>query len=119
MLLSTIGIADFSLISLLQSGVIRRLPDIPYRKVFDTNAVNTSKAAFKMGVLDAVVSNMLFSVKMVLATAGGSEKTSRKPAFDLLLGAVSLGHAMGAAKIPIECSSNRRRFAFTALRAQL
>ncbi|MDX5422206.1 MAG: vitamin K epoxide reductase family protein [Hymenobacteraceae bacterium] len=98
-LLSAVGMADFNLISLLQSGVVRRLPDIPYRKVFDTNAVNTSKAAFKMGVPDAVISNVLFSVKMALATAGGSEKASRKPIFDLLLGAVSLGHAMGAAKM--------------------
>lgn len=99
MLLSAIGMADFNLISLLQSGVVRRLPDIPYPKVFDTLAVNTSKAAFKMGLPDAVISNLLFSAKMVLATAGGSEKASRKPIFDLLLGAVSMGHAMGAVKM--------------------
>lgn len=99
MLLSAIGMADFSLISLLQSGVIRRLPDIPYPEVFDTNGINTSTTSFQMGVPDAVISNLLFTVKMIWATAGGSEKASRKPAFDLLLGAVSLGHAMGAVQM--------------------
>ena len=95
-LLSALGLADFTLISLLQAGVIRRLPDIPYRKVFDTNGINTSKTSYAMGVPDAVMSTVMLAMKTALATAGGSEKESRKPVFDMLLGAVSLGHAIGA-----------------------
>jgi uncharacterized membrane protein len=98
-LLSAIGIADFSLISLLQSGVIRRLPDIPYPEVFDTNGINTSKTSYAMGVPDAAISTVMLAAKMALATAGGSEKASRKPFFDLLLGGVALGHAFGAAQM--------------------
>lgn len=98
-LLSALGIADFSLIALLQSGVIRRLPDIPYPEVFDTNGINTSKTSFKMGVPDAIISTMLFATRMALATAGGSEKAGRKPVFNLLLGGASLGHALGAAQL--------------------
>jgi uncharacterized membrane protein len=97
-LLSAIGIADFGLIALLQSGVIRRLPDIPY-PIFDTNGINTSKTSYKMGVPDAFISNVMFSMRMALATAGGSEKANRKPIFDLLLGAVSLGHSLGAVQM--------------------
>lgn len=95
MVLSAAGIADFSLISLLQSGAIKRLPDIPY-PLFDTNGINTSKTSYAMGVPDATISTVMHAVKMALATAGGSEKASRKPVFDLLLGAVSLGHSIGA-----------------------
>ena len=95
-LLSALGLADFTLISLLQAGVIRRLPDIPYREVFDTNGINTSKTSYTMGVPDAVVSTVMLTMKTALATAGGSEKASRKPVLDILLGAVSLGHALGA-----------------------
>lgn len=96
--LSAAGIADFTLISLLQSGVVRRLPDIPH-PLFDTNGINTSKTSYKMGVPDAVISNVMFAMKMALATAGGSEKAGRKPVFDVLLGAFSLGHAFGAAQM--------------------
>lgn len=95
-LLSALGLADFTLISLLQAGVIRRLPDVPYRKVFDTNGINTSKTSYAMGVPDSIISTVMLAMKMALATAGGSEKANRKPVFDALLGAVSLGHAVGA-----------------------
>jgi uncharacterized membrane protein len=98
-LLSAIGIADFSLISLLQSGVIKRLPDIPYPEVFDTNGINTSKTSYAMGAPDAIISTVMLALKMALATAGGSEKASRKPIFDILLGGVTLGHSFGAAQM--------------------
>lgn len=98
-LLSAAGIADFNLIALLQAGIVQRLPDIPYKKVFDTNGINTSKTSYAMGVPDAIISTVMFAMKMALATAGGSEKASRKPAVDLLLGAVTLGHTFGAAQM--------------------
>ncbi|MEX2591591.1 MAG: vitamin K epoxide reductase family protein [Anditalea sp.] len=94
--LSVLGLANFSLISLLQSGVIKRLPDIP-SPVFDTNGLITSKLAYVAGVPDAPISNVLFAMTMALSTVGGSEKAIRKPVFDLLLGAVALGHAIGGA----------------------
>jgi hypothetical protein len=64
-LLSAIGIADFSIISLLQSGVIRKLPDIPYPAVFDTNGINTSKTAFEMGAF-IIAPGVLSSAKKML-----------------------------------------------------
>lgn len=108
-LLSAAGIADFTLISLLQSGVIRRLPDIPYPEVFDTNGINTSKTSYAMGVPDAVISTVMLAMKMALATAGGSEKASRKPVFDVLLGAVSVGHALGAAQMMYKMFFNKKK----------
>jgi uncharacterized membrane protein len=98
-LLSAIGIVDFTIISLLQSGVIRKLPDLPYRAVFDTNGINTSKTSYGMGVPDATMSTVMHALEMALATAGGSQKASRKPVFDILLGGVVLGHALGAVRM--------------------
>jgi uncharacterized membrane protein len=112
--LSVAGLADFNIISLLQSGVVRRLPDIPY-PLFDTNGINTSKTSFAMGVPDAVISSVMFAMKMALATAGGSEKASRKPVFDLLLGAVSLGHAVGAAQMTYDMLFKKKKICIYCL----
>jgi uncharacterized membrane protein len=108
-LLSAIGIADFSIISLLQSGVIRKLPDIPYPALFDTNGINTSKTSFAMGVPDATMSTVMHALEMALATAGGSEKASRKPVFDLLLGGVVLGHALGAVRMTYDIFFKKKK----------
>jgi uncharacterized membrane protein len=112
--LSVAGLADFNIISLLQSGAVRRLPDIPH-PLFDTNGINTSKTSFAMGVPDAVISSVMFAMKMALATAGGSEKASRKPVFDLLLGAVSFGHAAGAAQMTYNMLFKKKRICIYCL----
>lgn len=112
--LSIAGLADFNIISLLQSGLVRRLPDIPY-PIFDTNDINTSKTSFKMGVPDAIISSVMFAMKMALATAGGSEKASRKPVFDILLGAVSLGHAVGAAQMTYDMLFKKKKICIYCL----
>lgn len=112
--LSVAGLADFNVIALLQSGVVKRLPDIPY-PIFDTNGINTSKTSFAMGVPDAIISSMMFAMKMVLATAGGSKNASRKAVFDLLLGAVSLGHAVGAAQMTYDMLFKKKRICIYCL----
>lgn len=95
-LLSALGLVDFSLISLYQTGIIRHLPDLPF-SVFDSDKVNASKSAYQMGVPDGPVSLLAYALTMVLAAAGGSEDAERKPIFDVALGGVVLGNAVGAA----------------------
>jgi uncharacterized membrane protein len=107
-LLSVVGLADFSLIALLQSGVVRRLPDIPY-PIFDTNGINTSKTSYAMGVPDAVVSSVMLAMKMALATAGGSKRANRRSVFDLLLGAVTVGHTLGAVQMTYDMLFKKKR----------
>lgn len=92
--LSALGLFDFSIISLYQTGVIRKLPDIPL-PVFDSNKVNASKEAYQFGVPDGPVSAVIYSLIMVFAAAGGSEK-ARKPVFDLLLGGAVAANLSGA-----------------------
>jgi uncharacterized membrane protein len=93
--LSAIGLVDFAFLSLYQSGVIRRLPELPI-KGFDSNKVNAATEAYQMGAPDATISACVYASNMVLATAGGTEASGRKPVFDLLLGSAIAGNAAGA-----------------------
>lgn len=93
-LLSAIGLIDFSIISLYQTGIIKHLPDIPHR-LFDSDYVNASEDAYQFGAPDGPISATAYAAALVLASAGGSQKTGRKPSLDLALGAVLAGNAMG------------------------
>lgn len=92
--LSAIGIVDFSIISLYQTGVIKSLPDLPF-PIFDSDKVNTSKSAYRFGVPDGTLGATGYGLTMALASAGGDENASRKPIFDVLLGGVIAGNAAG------------------------
>lgn len=94
--LSALGLVDFSIISLYQTGILKKLPDLP-GKLFDSNKVNAAKDAYLFGVPDGPVSAAVYAVTMILSAAGGSRRTGRKPALDVLLGAAVLGNAAGAA----------------------
>ncbi len=94
-LLSAIGLADFSVISLYQTGVIKKLPDLPF-SIFDSNKVNASKEAYQFGVPDGPISAAVYAATMILAAAGGSEKASRPPVWNVLLGGAITGNAAGA-----------------------
>lgn len=94
--LSALGLLDFSIISLYQTGVIPHMPDLP-GSLFDSDYVNGSDEAYQMGAPDAPISAMVYGLNMVLATAGGTQKTGRSPVFDLLLGASLTANAAGGA----------------------
>ena len=94
-LLSALGLVDFSVISLYQTGIIEKLPDLPF-PIFDSNKVNASKEAYQFGVPDGPISAAVYATTMILAAAGGSEQSGRKPVFDTLLGATILGNTTGA-----------------------
>ena len=93
--LSALGLVDFAIVSLYQSGVIKKLPELPF-KAFDSNKVNAAPAAYAMGAPDATISALVYACNMVLATAGGTERSGRKPVHDVLLGVTIAGNAGGA-----------------------
>jgi uncharacterized membrane protein len=94
-LLSALGLLDFGIISLYQTGVIKHLPDIDH-PLFDSDRVNASEDAYMFGAPDGPISALAYAVIMVLASAGGSKKTGRKAGLDLALGATIAGNAAGA-----------------------
>src|SRR4051812_19018972 len=82
-ILSAIGAVDFAVISLYQLGAIRHLPDPPAR-IFDSDQVNASRTAYALGVPDGTLGLGLYALTLMLASAGGSEKSGRHPVFDVL-----------------------------------
>lgn len=106
--LSALGLLDFSLISLYQSGVINHLPDLP-GDLFDSDYVNGSDEAYQLGAPDAPISAMVYGLNMVLATAGGTEKTGRPPVLDLLLGASLVVNAGGAANYLVNMVTKQKK----------
>ncbi len=93
--ISALGLVDFSIISLYQTGVIKSLPDLPF-EVFDSNKVNASEDAYRIGAPNALISAAAYAATMFLALAGGDEQTGRKPVLGVALGAIVAGNAVGA-----------------------
>lgn len=93
--LSAAGIVDFSVISLYQLGVIKKLPDVP-GDIFDSNKVNASADAQILGLPDGPVSLAMYAANLVLA-AGAIRKAEKRNIFDYLLAASALGQAAGGA----------------------
>lgn len=94
--LAAIGVIDFTVISLYQTGVIKRLPDLPL-PYFDSNSVNASAKAFATGFPDGTSGVLMFGSTMLLASYGGNRQSGRKKYWDkLLMGMVSAGAIAGA-----------------------
>ena len=107
-LLSAIGLVDFSIISLYQTGVIKKLPDLPF-KVFDSNAVNASESAYPLGIPDGTLGAVPYVLNMILAAAGGTKKSGRKDVFDYLLGGVIVANAAGAANYLVDMTFKQKK----------
>jgi uncharacterized membrane protein len=82
--ISILGLANASFMTLYQTGIMKRLPDLPAR-FFDANKVTSSKKAFEFGMPDAPGASLLYSLIMTLATYGGNRRLKRHYSIDLLL----------------------------------
>src|SRR5439155_16208228 len=67
--LSAIALADFALITLRQLGIIKHLPDPPGRW-FDSDKINTSKAAHPFGIPDGALGAAGYAANIALAATG-------------------------------------------------
>ena len=106
--LSAVGLIDFSIISLYQTGIIKKLPDIPHH-LFDSNKVNASKEAYQFGVPDGPIGATTYGLIMTLAAIAGDKRTGRRPWSDLLLGAVVAGNFAGAAYYLYDMALNQKK----------
>ncbi len=86
-----------ALTTMLQMGMVRRLPDPPIRR-FDTGRVNLSEEAFSYGGPDSPVVVLAHAVNMVLATTGGADRARRHPWLPLLAAALAGAQSAMAAK---------------------
>ncbi len=94
---SLLGIAMMAATTLLQTGIVRRLPDPPLDS-FDTRKVNTSNEAYSYGGPDSPINVLMHALNLVLATTGRADRARRHPWLPLLAAAVELPQSLVAAK---------------------
>lgn len=95
--LSLIGMAGMAAVSLFQLGLIRHLPDPPFRR-FHSDQVNASYTAYRYGVPDGPLSLAAHAVSLVLAAMGGASRARRTPWIPLLAAGMAAAGAGAAAK---------------------
>ncbi len=74
---SLLGMASMAVVTLLQMGILRHLPD-PQTSTpnFDTDKVNTSEEAFSYGMPDAPLTIAAHAASLAIAAAGPATGTS-------------------------------------------
>jgi uncharacterized membrane protein len=92
-----LGIGSMALTTLLQMGIVRRLPDPPVGN-FNTKKVNSSDEAYSYGGPDSPINILAHSVNLVLASTGGPDRAREHPWLPLLAAAMELPQTVIAAK---------------------
>lgn len=96
---SLLGIASMALVSLFQTGVVKRLPDPPTRRPrFDTAKVNSSKEAYSYGMPDGPLTLALHAANLALAAAGPPQRYEDRPWLPITATVLSGAQASIAAK---------------------
>jgi uncharacterized membrane protein len=75
---SLAGIASMTAVSLLQTGIIKHLPDPPVGN-FDSDRVNSSDTAYRLGLPDGPVSLASQALNIPIAAFGGAERAREHP----------------------------------------
>lgn len=81
--LSVVGMAAMGAVSLLQTGMIKHLPDPPI-KGFHSDKVNSSDTAYQFGAPDGTMSLAGFAANIPIAAFGGENRASEQPWVPLL-----------------------------------
>ena len=76
--LSLVGIAAMTAVTLLQTGIVRHLPDPPIEG-FDSDKVNSSDTAYALGVPDGALSLASLAANIPLAAFGGENRAETMP----------------------------------------
>src|SRR5215207_1738794 len=93
--LSLVGLGIAAAASLLQTGMIRHLPDPPIEN-FDADKVMSSDPAYQFGVPDAAIALTGFAANVPLAAWGGAERVRHQPFVPIAAAAKSALEAAAA-----------------------
>jgi uncharacterized membrane protein len=93
--LSLVGMASMAAVTLLQMGIVKHLPDPPVGN-FDSDKVNSSDTAYKLGAPDGSISLASLAVNIPLAAFGGAERFKTKPWVPLIVAAKAIVEAAAA-----------------------
>lgn len=94
--LSLVGMASMAAVSLLQTGLVKHLPDPPLPG-FNSDKVNLSKAAFPLGIPDGTLGLLSFAANLPLAAWGPADRARRMPWLPVIATAKSLVDALVSA----------------------
>ena len=76
--LSLIGMAAMTAVSLLQTGIVKHLPDPPLES-FDSDKVNSSDTAYALGTPDGALSLASLAVNIPIAAFGDDRRAEETP----------------------------------------
>lgn len=103
-LVTFLGIAMMGIVSLFQVGAVRSLPDPPIAG-FDSNKVNSSDTAYRLGLPDGTLGVLTLAMNLPLAAVGGVARATVLPWAPLLFAGKALVDAyVGASyfyKMPV------------------
>jgi uncharacterized membrane protein len=76
--LSLVGMASMTAVTLLQTGIVKHLPDPPVGN-FDSDKVNSSDTAYRFGVPDGSISLASLAANITIAAFGGTDRWRTQP----------------------------------------
>ena len=80
---SLVGLTAMAAVSLLQTGVLRHLPDPPI-KSFDSDRVNLGDTAYAFGAPDGTFAAASLAANLPLAALGAADRAAQAPWIPLL-----------------------------------
>jgi uncharacterized membrane protein len=92
---SLVGMASMTAVTLLQTGIIKHLPDPPFGN-FDSDRVNSSDTAYRLGAPDGSISLASLAANIPIAAFGGSNRVQTKPWVPLVAALKAAGEALAA-----------------------
>ena len=92
---SLVGMAGMTAVTLLQTGIIKHLPDPPFGN-FDSDRVNSSDTAYRLGAPDGSISLASLAANIPIAAFGGIDRVQTKPWVPLVAALKSTGEALAA-----------------------
>lgn len=96
---SLVGIGVMAIVSLLQTGMVRHLPDPPVDKPhFDSDRVNSTEEAYSYGMPDGPLTLAAHATMLAIAAAGPPERYENRKWLPLLATALALPQSAIAAK---------------------
>ncbi|HEX2226248.1 MAG TPA: vitamin K epoxide reductase family protein [Candidatus Binatia bacterium] len=81
--LSLVGMASMTAVTLLQTSIVKHLPDPPVGN-FDSDSVNSSDTAYRFGVPDGAISLASLAANIPIAAFGGARRARSQPCVPLL-----------------------------------
>jgi uncharacterized membrane protein len=93
--LSLIGMASMTAVTLLQTGIVKHLPD-PTIGNLDSGRVNSSNTAYRLGVPDGAISLASLAANVPIAAFGGADRVTKMPWVPLIAAAKAIVEAAAA-----------------------